>query len=152
MAYICNLFKTYKHIHRVGSKHIQCAACPGSWSRYQCHESDENGNYCSQIRIQTEISCHSRVSALTITLPRLPDAITLPMPPFVQFLSWDVGADTFLLHTTFLLRHPFGTLAFLCVLCVCLCMCVCGGGGGVDLYQDRKRTGWLRKCRGSSVD
>ena len=31
-------------------------------------------------RAGIHMSCHSRASLLTITLPRLPDAITLPLP------------------------------------------------------------------------
>ena len=39
----------------------------------------ENGDYCSESRSQVHSSCHVGVTVLTITLPRLPDAITISM-------------------------------------------------------------------------
>ena len=64
----------------VGFLTTQRLWCPGYSN--QCHKGDDNRRYCIQNRIKIHILLF-RVSLLTITLPMLPDVITLSIPTYI---------------------------------------------------------------------
>ena len=56
-------------------------------TEYQCREDDENG-------IRTHVLCHSSAGVLTITLSRLPGAITISISTFLRGLLSEMTVQT----------------------------------------------------------
>ena len=50
---------------------------------------DENGRYCALSILQTRASCYPKAIALTVTLSRLPDSITVTIPTRLCEVSVD---------------------------------------------------------------
>ena len=65
---------TLKHIAIHKGKIIYAFLDPG-----YCHGADANGKYWTENIFRIHTSCLHRASALTISLPRLPDRTTLPV-------------------------------------------------------------------------
>ena len=73
---------TYVHIelHGVGSTTVQRMPCTESWSWKPVSRGViKMGNIAPRAGFEPNTSCYARISVLTNMLPRLPDAITLPV-------------------------------------------------------------------------
>ena len=72
-------------------------------------KSDENMKYCACNRIRTHTFCHSWASMLTITLQRLPDAITVSIPTCLYGFMSERSVHT----TTLLYSYYFHTTSIM---------------------------------------